>query len=259
MADNSQLHTNQYEFSAYIRDPDNNTAPQDIEGRRMMIYADLFFNNVRKFLAGHFPVLSNILGEDRWALLVRDYYRDHRSHSPLFPDMPREFLHYIAEERPTGKHSDPLADLPFMAELAHYEWVEAGLLLAPDDVPIEHLQTAGDLLSERPVISGLAWLLSYHWPVNLISKDNQPEQPADAPLHYLVYRGDDEDVHFLQLNVVSARLFELLRDEQCSGQTALETIVDELNHPDPEQVIGAGTQMLTQWRDKNILLGTIHP
>jgi hypothetical protein len=258
MADSSQLRATQFGFSSYLRDPDNKPAPADVESRRMKIYADLFFNNVRNFLAGHFPILNEILGEDRWALLTRDYYRDHRSHSPLFPDMPREFLLYLTEERPTGKHSDPDDDLPFMPELAHYEWVEAGLLLAADEEPPTNLNTSGDLLTEHPVVSDLAWLLSYNWPVNLINKDNQPQEAADSPLNYLVYRGADEEVHFLQLNLISARLFELLRDEGCSGQTALETIIAELNHPNPEQVIAAGSKMLLQWREKSILLGTIY-
>ena len=95
MAESTDFRTKQYEFAAYLRDPDNQPAPTDIEARRMAIYADLFFNNVRNFLGGHFPVLREILGEERWAMLVRDYYRDHQSHAPLFPDMPREFLDYL--------------------------------------------------------------------------------------------------------------------------------------------------------------------
>ena len=127
MAEQSQLGTVQSEFAAHIRDPETNPAPADIETRRMAIYNELFFNNVSNFLAGHFPILCQTLSEERWALLVRDYFRDHRSHSPLFPDMPGEFLQYLAEEREKGQQSDPEQDLPFMAELAHYEWVESAL------------------------------------------------------------------------------------------------------------------------------------
>jgi hypothetical protein len=256
MADASQLRAKQFEFSAYIRDPANQPAPQDVEGRRMTIYADLFFNNVRNFLSGHFPVLSETLGEERWALLIRDYFRDHRSHAPLFPDMPKEFLHYLTAERPAGLCSDPEGDLPYMPELAHYEWVEAGLLMAPDEQPVDGLDPAGDLLTEQPVISELAWLLTYAWPVNLIGKHNQPEQPADAPLHYLVHRAADEGVHFLQLNTVSARLFEILRDENCTGEQALASIAAEMQHPDAQQVADAGCTILKQWRDKGIVRGT---
>jgi hypothetical protein len=232
--------------------------PKDVESRRMTIYAELFFNNVRNFLAGHFPLLSEILGEDRWALLIRDYFRDHRSQAPLFPDMPKEFLHYLTEERPAGQCSDPECDLPYMAELAHYEWVEAGLLMAADELPVDNLNPAGDLLTQQPVISELAWLLTYAWPVNLIGKHNQPEKPADAPLHYLVYRAADEGVHFLHLNTVSARLFEMLRDEPCTGEQALANIAAEMQHPDPQQVTDAGRTILEQWRTKGIVRGTIN-
>jgi hypothetical protein len=103
VAETGNLQQQQYAFAAYIRDPDNNPAPVDIEPRRMAIYRNLFFNSVRSLLGGTFPVLSDLLGEDRWALLIRDFYRDHQSHSPLFPDVPREFLHYLADERATGE------------------------------------------------------------------------------------------------------------------------------------------------------------
>jgi hypothetical protein len=257
MAESTDFRTKQYEFAAYLRDPDNQPAPTDIEARRMAIYADLFFNNVRNFLGGHFPVLREILGEERWAMLVRDYYRDHQSHAPLFPDMPREFLDYLAEERPSGKRTDEQADPPFMHELAHYEWVEAGLLMAEDEPPAGDIDPEGDLLANPPALSSVAWLLSYSWPVNEIGKEPQPLVPAEAPLHYLVHRDADDKVQFLRLNVVSARLFELLSaNNSLSGRAALEQIADELQHAEPEKVIESGASLLKQWREKNIALGT---
>ena len=149
MAESTDFRARQIEFAAYIRDPDNQPAPANIEARRMGVYADLFFNNVRNFLGGHFPVLRELLGEDRWALLVRDYYRDHQSHSPLFPDMPREFLSYLADERASGKRTDEQPDPPFMYELAHYEWVEAGLLMAEEEPPAGEIDPEGDLLDNH--------------------------------------------------------------------------------------------------------------
>ncbi|MGI9291163.1 MAG: HvfC family RiPP maturation protein [Gammaproteobacteria bacterium] len=257
MAEAARLKAIQTEFAAHLRDPDNNPAPDDIEARRMTIYAELFFNNVNNFLAGNFPILNVILGEERWDMLMRDYFRDHRSHSPLFPDMPKEFLHYVAEERASGTRTDPLGDLPFMTELAHYEWVESGLLLAEDDPVIEGLQTNGDLLRDRPVLSELAWLLGYNWPVDQINKNNQPATPDENVQFYLAYRGEDESAHFIKLNPVSARLFEILRDEECTGLEALKNIATELQHDQPEQVIESGSTILEQWLDKGILRGTL--
>lgn len=40
----------QQEFAAFIRNPDGNPAPDDVESERMLMYRELFFNNVEGFL-----------------------------------------------------------------------------------------------------------------------------------------------------------------------------------------------------------------
>ena len=42
----------------------------------MAIYRDLFFNNVASLLAGTFPVLRRLLGEDEWRELLTDEQYD---------------------------------------------------------------------------------------------------------------------------------------------------------------------------------------
>ncbi len=258
MADLENFKRQQYEFAAYLRDPENQPAPADVEARRMNIYRDLFFNNVRNLLGGTFPVLLEILGEERWALLIRDFYRDHKSHSPLFPDLPREFLNYLAEERATTKHTDSQPDLPFMYELAHYEWVEAGLMLAADNDSSVSIKTDGDLLADRPIISNAAWLLAYAWPVNKIGKSYQPTEPAESPLYYLVYRNSAHEIIFMTLNATSARLFEIISDDgTTSGKQALQQLATELQHPDTDKVINNGLGILNEWLDRGVILGTV--
>jgi hypothetical protein len=248
----------QYEFAAHLRDPDRNPAPADVEDRRMQIYRELFFNNVVGFLGDYFPVLIAILGEERWKLLVRDYYRDHVSHTPLFPEMVTEFLQYLAEERAGGERSDPEPDPPFMHELALYEWIKSGLKLADDDAADELIDPAGDLLDARPVVSGVAWGLSFTYAVDQISKTEQPEGPADEPLHFLIYRNGDDKVIWSRLNAVSARLFALLDDESpITGRAALERIVGELRHPSPDKVVENGLQIMEQWRELGVIRGTL--
>lgn len=249
------LRKRQYEFAAHLRDPQQHPAPTGIEARRVKIYADLFFNNVRRFLGGSFPITVKILGDDRWSALIRDYYRDHTSHSPLFPDMPREFLGYLSEERADNPAAEN--DPPFLYELAHYEWVESGLSLASDPEPPGAINPDGDLLDQPPILRQPAWLLAYNFPVNEIGPDNQPDEPADQPLHYLVLRNADDKVKFIKLNIVSARLYELLHaDEKLTGRAALETIAAELHHSDPAAVIKSGANILEQWRTAGIVVGS---
>ncbi len=253
--DRQRLHARQYEFAAHLRDPQANPAPADVEDRRMGVYRELFFNNVVKFLGGNFPLVRNILGDAGWQALVRDYYRDHVAHSPLFPDMPREFLAYLADARP---RAPPAANDPaFLYELAHYEWVEAGLLLAPDVKAPPDLDPAGDLLESHPVLQQPGWLLSYRYAVNAINAAHQPDAPAAQPLHYLVYRNADDEVKFVRLNIVSARLYELLQqDGGITGRQALEAIATELGRDDAGPVIDSGRGILEQWRTSGIVLGT---
>lgn len=248
----------QFQFAAYLRDPENNAAPDDVEARRMNIYRDLFINNVNSLLSSTFPILLDLLGEKRGKLLMRDFYRFHKSHSPLFPDVPKEFLKYLNDERASNPRGDTEADPGFMYELAHYEWVEAGLVLAEEQPSATGLNPNGDLLANVPAVSSVAWLLSYMWPVHEIGPDFQPDSPADEPYYFVVHRNAAFEVKFVHLNAVSARLLELLNLQSgLTGRAALTQIASELQHPNPVEVVTAGEGILQQWREAGIVLGTV--
>ena len=173
-------------FAAHLRDPERNTAPDGIEDRRMEVYRGLFFRNIRNFLSGNFPVLRKLHSDEAWDALTRDFYQRHRSSTPLFPEIPREFLKYLQDER-ESRPDDP----PFMLELAHYEWVELALSL--DEAKLEEVlaDANGDLLTGIPVLSPLAWPLSYRFPVHAIRPDFRPAEPPDHATHLMVYRNRD--------------------------------------------------------------------
>lgn len=252
MAEHTDFRRMQYEFAAHIRNPEHEPAPSGIEDRRLSIYRELFFSNVSKLLAGTFPVLHQILGDERWQRLARDFYAHHGSHTPYFLEIPREFLEYLENER-EGRADDP----PFMLELAHYEWVELALSVADEEANLEGIDRDGDLLAERPVVSPLAWSLAYRFPVHRLSPTFQPSEPSEQPTFVVVYRNLGDEVGFIEINAVTARLIELLEDDgdQTGGQV-LERIAAELNHPHPETVISGGQQILEDLRQKDIILGT---
>ena len=239
----------QYEFAAHIRDPEHKRAPDNIEDRRMGIYRELFYNNVEGFLSNSFPVLRTLMDDHSWHAMARDFYARHQCHSPLFLEIPREFLNYLQQER-----SDRADDLPFLRELAHYEWVELALSVAEADFTA----SGGDLLDAIPVVSTLAWPLSYRYPVHKISPEFIPATPAEQTTYLLVYRDPDDEVGFIELNPVSARLLALLQENtKLSGRQALEQIAAELQHPNPDVVIDGGRQILQEWQQRGIVLGTI--
>jgi hypothetical protein len=242
----------QLAFTAHIRDPENVACPEDIPARRMAVYAELFFNNINDQLSSNFPVLREITTDAHWHALVRDFMRKHHSTTPLFTEVGQEFLAYLQDEREGS--SD---DWPFMLELAHYEYVELAVALSTADDTREAYDPNGDLLTGSPLVGTTAWPLTYQWPVHRISPDFLPDTPADQPTHLVVYRDLQDEVHFLEINAVTQRLLQLLKENPTqSGLDVLTTIAAELQHPAPDSVIAAGRELLEELRQRNVILGT---
>ncbi len=237
-------------LAAYIRDPANVAPPPGIEERRLKIYRDLFFNNISAMLGGNFPVLRRIYGDTGWALLMRAFYRDHHSHTPLFTELPRELLRYLETRDAPG-------DAAWLRELAHYEWIELALQISEatrDDIAHDG---AGDLLCERPALSPLAWPLAYAWPVNRIGPDYLPDTAPAEPTLLLLRREPDGTVSFHDLSPLTFRLLQRLDLEpQLSGREQLSALAIEANAGDVDAFVRDGAQMLAQLRREGTVLGT---
>ncbi|HEC30206.1 MAG TPA: DUF2063 domain-containing protein [Gammaproteobacteria bacterium] len=240
----------QFEFAAHIRNPALNKKPEGIENRRMGIYRDLFYNNVEGFIASGFPVLREIFSDESWHSMVRDFYTRHRCKTPYFLEISQEFLDYLGNER------DNPNDPAFINELAHYEWTELAMSAAEEEISDEGIDTRGDLIQGTPILSPLAWLLTYQFDVQHIGPDYQPEVPPQQATTLVVYRNRDDEVGFMEVNPVTAHLVQSL--ELNPGQTGMEIlnkIAEELNHSDPGAVIKGGMQIMNQLREADILLG----
>ena len=242
----------QYAFAAHIRDPEQHPAPADIEDRRMGIYRELFYNNVEGFLTGTFPVLHKILDDTDWHALVRDYFHHHLARTPLFLEMPREFLNWLHDER-----SEQPGDLPFLYELAHYEWTELALSISEETIDRTNIDPDGDLLQGIPVLSPLAWHFTYNYPVHRIGPDFLPDESGKVPTCLVVYRDCDDEVGFMAINTVTKRLLELVDSEEAaSGREILTRIAGEMSHSQPDVVVSGGHEILDNLRKKDIILGT---
>ncbi|WP_442497755.1 HvfC family RiPP maturation protein [Methylobacter sp. sgz302048] len=238
----------QLEFAAYIRDPENNPAPADVKAQRMTMYRELFFNNVESFLSSSFPVLREILDDKQWFALAQDFFASHRCQSPYFSEIPEEFLDYLQNER------DNPEDLPFLLELAHYEWVETALAIAKVEVVANSRDDIDALLYKRIALSPLAWPLAYQYPVHQISPDFLPTVPPDQPTFLIVYRNIDDEVHFSQITGITYRLLQLIQEnEGLNAEDYLKQVVQEANHPDPALIMEGGLTILKEWAEKTII------
>lgn len=244
-----RLREQQLELTRHLRDPQRAQAPADIEDRRLAIYRDLLFNNIENLLGGNFPVIRKTLGQTRWLALVRDFYRDHRSQTPLFPEIAREFLRYL--------ESFPQLDPPFLGELAHYEWVELALQISEASIEDVAHEPHGDLLDGRPALSPLAWPLAYQWPVQRLGPQFQPEAPPAVPTLLLLRRQADGNVRFSELSPLAFRLLDRLTEHRgLSGREQLQALAQEAGVPADDAFIAQGRQLLEQMRTSGVILGT---
>ena len=257
----------QHDFAAHLRAPQEVPAPAEIEARRMDIYRDLIYNNIESFIASGFPVVRSLYADEPWHRMVRDFVQRHASKSPYFLEISQEFLHYLQSQR--ADCVDSANDPAFLLELAHYEWVELALDVSDDAFPAG-LELAGDLeavLDRVPVVSPLAWSLSYQFPVHRIGPAYQPVDPPQMPTFLVVYRNRADTVAFLEANAVTARLLELAQQgggqeqqgQAATGRQLLRQLAQELHHPEPGQLEQFGAELLLKLLNLQILAGLRSP
>ena len=237
----------QFDFTAHIRDPKAYPRPAGIEARRMKIYTELLYNNVEGFLLTCFPVLRKMLGTRKWARLVRAFFSTHRSHTPYFRQIPDEFVQFLQNE-----WDAPEGYPPYLLALAHYEWIELVLSVSnrSADCPVDPV---GDLMNGVPVLNPVLANLRYDWPVHRIAP-RRKVQPVEV--HLLVFRDDNDQIEFIEINAFTARLLTLLDSGNLSGRAALNQVAMESRHPNPEIVLQAGRALLEDLRTRGAILGT---
>jgi hypothetical protein len=252
MAERPKFQEQQYAFAAHIRDPQNVPAPEGIEDRRMAIYRELFFNNLKSLLSNMFPVLKKLHTDERWRRLVRKFMQRHQAQTPYFLQLPAEFLDFLQNE-----YEPEPDDFPFLAELAHYEYIELALSISEDTNDFNGVDPDGDMLTGVPVKSKLAWAYAYQYPVHQVSSEFLPDAPADQPVYLVVYRDADDKVGFLELNAVTAGLLNAIEENDASlpGEALLRKLATDINYPDVDAFIEHGASALHEMRSLDILIG----
>jgi len=229
----------QQQFVRYLRDPTNQQPA--VPAERMAVYQELLFNNVKGFLDTAYPVLSELLPQERWLWLTRSFFGDFRCHSPYFLQIAQQFLQFLQQLPPTDAP-------PFWLELAHYEWLE--LELATRQITESAVQWAG--MSAPLQLSGLTEVVAYQYPVHQICQAFQPQQPT--PTFLLLYRDKDDEVCFVALNQMSALILQLL---QAQPGILFTELIEQLQHYVPQltvqQLTAGATELFADFAAKGVV------
>jgi uncharacterized protein len=238
----------QLEFTAHIRNPKANKKPAQVDDARMAVYREIVFNNILNSVTTCFPVCVQVLGERDWEKLVRQFFSKHQATTPIFREIPQQFLQFLNMVKDL-----PIYDLPiFLGSLAHYEWVE--LAVATQQTETIKLSKNPDYLSEKPILAPAHQLLTYDYAVHTISKRKQPKSTTQT--HLLVFRNAENQVKFIELNPMTFQLLNLIQNNTLTGKQALIRLAEELQHTSKEATIQFGAEILTDLANQQAIIGS---
>ena len=241
----------QLAFTAYIRDPLNKPRPNNVEPNRIDVYKEIVFNNLFESVSACFPVAQKVIGTRMWLKLIRGFFQEHSSSTPIFRKIPEEFLNYLASKNSLVSENIP----PYLSNLCHYEWVEllASTMVDNDSIDKREIIPTGNLCNNFPAFTPTMQLLNYDYAVQKISPHYKPEEKTYTQL--IVYRNAEYSVKFIELNTLTFRLIEILKQEKLNCSQALALLAQEVNHPGPESIIEFGLMILEDLRQQGVILG----
>lgn len=250
----------QQQFVDYLRDPKNDLSLSDSLPEASKVYAELLNSTIDDCLRTCFPVCQEILGDEIWQQLVALFIKDHICETPLYREIPNEFMAYLINEKPA-------IELPeFMLDLAHYEWIE--LILETEEAN-EHENSFPILVKPSimiPVLNPVLLLLHYRYPVQSISASNEEwknwqvrkESYEQKAIILAGYRDKHYKVKFVELNSITARLIEILQKQTRNQEHVLLQLSDEINYRDPKKFMIFGMDILQQLAEQQIIIGAVN-
>lgn len=247
----------QLAFTKHLRQPKSAPKPAKASAKGMAIYTEIVFNNIVSSVSACFPVAQLVMGKRAWTTLIRDFFINYQSQTPIYKEVPQEFLKFLESQH---KHTSLLTNKnlpPFLSQLAHYEWIELALSTSIiKEIETISINLKDDLLTKKPVLVEVSALLKYDYPVHKISKKFKPTQPEATFL--LVFRDITNRVQFIELNAVTFRLLQLLGPNKLTGKQALTQLTNEIKHPDLDAVIEFGTDILLGLKEQGAIVGVLN-
>lgn len=229
-------------FGAYLRDPEVGAPEVAAPVARASVYARLVYFNLESSFESNFPVAAQILGATAVNELVRDYLKRYRSQTPLFTELPTQFIDFVEQCTPSAA-----TRWPFLAELMAYEWLEVALGRDPASVPTS---TTGSLLRLSP----LARLALYRYPVHQLRSDYAPLEPPVQPTTLLVWRNRAHRVRFQALAPLAAAAASLIVDEALSRGALLAALSELAPGLDAELIARELDGLIARWLADDIVI-----
>jgi len=241
---NSELLALQTRFTQHLRNPDTYPVPEGLDERRVGIYSDLIFQNISALMSEFFPVLKQLLTNDDWHQLIREFFINWRAETPYFPRLAEEFLAFLMSRPGTNHEPD------YLLPLAHYEWLELYLYIHEAELPERSLDEE-TLNSAALKLSELAVPAAYQFPVHQIRSDWDVQETSTF---LLVFRDNIDSIRFFELAPLAYELLSAISASE-EGVIAAEWLKEKAKKlgQDETSFIRFGLELLKQFNKENLI------
>lgn len=192
----------QSSFANYCR-TSNESYLSGVQKDRAEYYHYLVSNVIIDTLSTAFPLSKQLLSEEEWGNLMKDFMLIHNCKTPQVWRMPFEFVEFVK-----GNSKTLLSKYPFIVELLFFEWIEIEMFMG-EDVRKDYTLN-GNPESSVLMINPEIGLHKFNYPVHLKNASEIGE--SDRGEYYLsVHRHPESGkVYFTDLSPALVLLLEFL-------------------------------------------------
>jgi len=188
-------------------------------GLRLGIYRNNVMHSLSSALAGLYPVVKRLIGDECFNGVARDFIRDLPPSNPALLFYGKQFIEYLGEQQ-------SLNHLSFLPDVARLEFADHCAFHGADIVPLA-IAKLGEFEPSR--LADLTFtchpsltLIESRWPIDTIWHENQKQQPETVDLaqsaaaFVLVYR-EQLTVQVVSLNEHCYQFLMALLAGDCIG------------------------------------------
>ena len=231
MDTNTKLAKYQSDMARYCRTGEEIKVP-GIRTDRLHYYRELVFNVVSGTLEQNFPILLQVVGDEKFEVLVDDFIRNHPCQTAQIWKLSKEFYEYGLKANWSKIHQ-----LPWINDLLCIEWAETEVFTMPNE-PIPSFKPYTNSRDEILVVNPEFLLLQLAYPVHLYPVSQAATKAGEY--YVLVYRHlEAGTVHFEDVSVLYAELLlQLSQSDQTVG-TLVEQLANKYQMELTDEVVDA--------------------
>lgn len=252
-------------YQAYLENtsPEKKEALEHIPYEKLIFYRDRLHSGMSDILSMIYPHCKTLLGSV-WAATVEIYRRFYPNRSYLVFGGAGSFIEFL------GTQEQIMATMPYIQDLAQYEWLEFEVLNHPDEfLPEDYVQGIPENITQcdtyMPKWNSARAICAMNYDIPLLIQQLKSTEPFTATVALqstimLLYRDPaDFQARFFRLNESSLAL--LSYESHLKTYTdIIDTLPNKIADMKTSDMSSIRSQALAFYRDclaKNILLGSV--